>query len=284
MELLKNAWLGWGNYIQQGKLVILLPVVLLYFLFLKKDEMKKSWIWYTAFMTVACVCPITAAALMKYQTAFYDYVFVWSAVPTTAMIACGITSFLWYVWTGNEEKKGRAIGAIALLGMVLLLCGSMGSPGRSEDGGDASRWMAQEEADSAFDTIMRLREICGQDTSLCLWAPESIVEYARVADGSMTLLYGRNMWDASLNAYAYDVYTPEVEFLYRCMREWEKPQVAKEEKISPETLAGMAREAGVNCILLPNSMERILVARMARSMGIRAQKLGDYWLLYESND
>lgn len=286
MELLKNAWLGWGNYIQQGKLVILLPVALLFFLFLKKEEMKRSWIWYTAFMTAGCICPVTAAALMKYQTAFYDYVHIWSVVPTTAMIACGITSFLWYVWTEKEEKnnKSRAIGAVVLLGVVLLLCGNMGSPVVNQNDQTANYLTERERATKVVNIIGQLREVCGEDESLCLWAPESIAEYVRAADSSITLLYGRNMWDKSLNAYAYDVYTPEVEFLYRCMRDLENSGTLREDKISPETLAGMAQEAGADCILLPDSMERITVARMARSMGIRAQKLGDYWLLYESND
>ena len=284
MELLRNAWLGWATYIQQGKLVILLPVALLLFLFYKKDEMIKTWTWYATIMTIACICPVTAAVLMRYQTAFYGYSPLWSGVPATAMIACGITFVLWHVWTGREERsKTYAVGVTVLLGMILLLCGSLGVPAAEQNGtSDVYQLQEQEKLETAIDTVEKLRVICGEEAEIVLWAPTEIVTVARVADSSIVLLYGRNMWDKSLNAYAYDVYAPEVEFLYRCMRDWEQSEDApQEEKISPETLVGMARENGVNCILLPKSMERMTVARMARSMGIRAQKLEAYWLLYE---
>ena len=57
--------------------------------------------------------------------------------------------------------------------------------------------------------------VCGEE--FCLWAPREILEYARTRDGKISLLYGRDMWDAALHAYSYDVYSEETEALYRWM-------------------------------------------------------------------
>ncbi len=272
MELLKNAWFGWENYIQNSKLVILLIVALLYFLFYKKDEVKKSWVKYTAVMAVCSIVPVTAAALMQYQTKFYDYPRIWSAVPLTAMIACAMTSLLYMEWT----KKAKAIGTTMLVLLLVLLCGSLGqsNPSGNAQGASAYEWKDKEEIAGIREVAEELRQMLGEEAEICLWAPREVMENIRLVDGSVKLIYGRNMWDVSLNAYAYDTYPSEVVMLSRQMEEWDT-------KKTPEAIAKLAKNAGANCILLPIETDKSIVMRMANQLNVVPQTLEAYWLLYE---
>ncbi len=287
MELLKNAWFGWENYIQNSKLAILLIVALLYFLFYKKEEVKKSWVKYTTVMTMCCIVPVTAAALMQYQTKFYDYPWIWSAVPLTAMIACAATSLLYMEWTKKGESgstkgklsgKSGAMGSTAMVLLVFLLCGSLGqsnaNDGMAGVGTTACEFTDKEEISNIQKVAEELRQALGEEAEICLWAPREVMETIRLVDGNVKLLYGRNMWDASLNAYAYDTYPSEVVMLSEQMEAWDTRK-------TPEAIAKLAQNAGANCILLPIDTDKSIVMRMANQLNVVPQTLEAYWLLYE---
>lgn len=282
MELLKNAWLGWENYITDGKVVALFLAVLLFGWLYKKGTEQKALMLYATIMAACCICPLTAALLMTYQTKFYDYQWIWSAVPVTALVAYGIVLFLWDMWTNaGREQRRNALAVTLLVAGILLLCGDLGKIW--DDG--AARARAQEEKEQAYEVMEQLRALIAEedasegDGTIVLWAPAEILEYAREADGSVKLLYGRNMWDVALNAYAYDVYSAEICELYNRMEEWSCPSGAKWEK-KPAEYARMALKEGVNCIMLPDSVAWATVLSMAEVLETTPQLVEDYWILY----
>ena len=105
--------------------------------------------------------------------------------------------------------------------------------------------------------------------TVCLWAPREILETARMQPVAVTwmqpvetvgiesvavagqlpeLLYGRNMWDAALNAYTYDVYPEEVQQLYCWMEAFsEKARIGRDEagmqKTAETEMGAIAQEA-----------------------------------------
>lgn len=285
MELLKNAWLGWENYIADGKLIALFLAVLLFGWLYKKGTEQRAWLLYASVMTACCICPLTAAMLMTYQTKFYDYQWIWSAVPVTALVAYGIVLFLSDMWTNaGREQKRIALAVTLLVAGVLVLCGDMGKTG----GDEGAIAQAREEKERAYEVMEQLgalieEEAAEGDSAIVLWAPAEILEYAREADGSVKLLYGRNMWDAALNAYAYDVYSAEICELYTRMEEWGHPTGMKWEK-KPAEYAQMALKEGVNCIMLPDSAAWATVLEMAEMLDATPQLLEDYWVLYGRAD
>ena len=89
------------------------------------------------------------------------------------------------------------------------------------------------------------------------------------------------MWDISLNAYAYDIYDDNVVLLYQWMermRENGQTDAEKEELPTLEDSVGSALGLGVNCILLPGSVESGVVQRMEKALGTNAQPVGNYYL------
>lgn len=283
MELLKNAWFGWEKYIQDGKLVALLLAVLLFGWLYKKGTEHKGLLLYTTVMAVGCVFPLTAALLMIYQTRFFDYQWIWSAVPLTAVVAYGITLFLTELWKGTgREQKRTALAVTLLVAVALLLCGSLGLSPEDKALGET----ADEERRVAYTVIEQLGALAEAEErqgTIVLWAPAEIIEYAREADGRIKLLYGRNMWDVALNAYAYDVYGDNVVELYTVMEEMSHPTGQKMAK-TPAEYAEIAVGEGVNCIVLPDSVAWAKILYMAEVLGATPREVEDYWILYGRAD
>ena len=76
MTLLKSATNGWLDYTQHGKYAALLLAAILYLGYcLWKSKAARNggkqplFYLYAVLITLACICPVTAVILMKYQTA-----------------------------------------------------------------------------------------------------------------------------------------------------------------------------------------------------------------------
>lgn len=211
-EAVENAWAGWQTFTDGGKLVAPAIAAIAY-LAMRKGRLGPAGrlVRYGGVAAVLCICPVTAALLMCYQTAFYDYPWIWSMVPLTALIALGGTVFLTDQWKmgrgGWRTFLYNAVLTILCVG-VLVFCGSLGE--HQVDAAAQRQERVQAEA-----VLAKVRAACGEE--FCLWAPREILEYARTQDGKISLLYGRDMWDAALHAYSYDVYSEEAEALYLWM-------------------------------------------------------------------
>lgn len=276
-ELFTSAWLGWVRFISDGKLAAVFFAALLFLWLRRGREANRTFLVYASVTAACCVLPFTAAFLMMYQTGFYDYGWIWSLVPLTAVTAYGFAELLTELGkdSGDGPRK-RSLKAVLLLTGVIVLCGNLS--GMPDDGaGDAA------ERKRAKVLLERLEEMTG-DTRICLWAPENVLEYARELNGRILLAYGRNMWDQALNAYTYDVYDQPTVDLYRWMdrldmEDWEKPY-SEELSVTAAQCAETARSKGVNCILLPEVTAQESVAELEEALGVKAERLEGYYLFF----
>lgn len=273
MKNIEMAWLGWKNYTDDGKIAALLLVSLAYLWYCKKRLRGRSLWVYSICTTIGCICPVTAALFMEIQTKFYDYEWIWSMAPVTAVIACGMTLFLAECWGGFRLSQWRkGVPAALFLLAVTALAGGMGGSLPNQAG------QAKERA-RAYGVLEELTALCpGGD--ICLWAPKEVMEYAREADGHIKLPYGRNMWDASLNAYAYDTYGEDAVALYRWMEQMSDPATMEAAMKSLETSVRNARKMGVDCIILPENVASEAVQRMEKASNLDVRCLEGYWIFY----
>ena len=252
MELIKSVISGWNQYIQDGKYMVLLFGSILYLWYIMKtiDNKKTKWlICYTTTVIILLLFPLSAVVLMKYQTAFYSYGWLWSMVPINGMIAYGGVEIYNQCYSKHWKRSKYKTSAGIAFGLALLaLCGNMGS--------DILDTQYGQETKAEVNVIVDYLTRTGNNTNICIWAPQSVMEYARYHSGEIQLLYGRDMWNHSLGAYSYDVYSEEKNTLY----EWMENISNKELNIKDGQLIENARKYcetalayGVNTILLPNT-------------------------------
>lgn len=271
-ELLRNAVSGWQRYTDDGKYAVLLLGILLFYWYLKRTgsdacTVNRNLLWkYTVLTAAMAIFPVTGAILMKYQTRFYDYEWIWSPVPVTLVIAAGMTGI--YLECYRRYWKGKLLkpAFLAAAGLALLfLCGNMGkSLVQSEMNAEGKETAVRiwEEINALSDAAdhgdeNRDRDL-GNTENICLWAPREIMQYVRGVSADVQLLYGRNMWDQALNAYSYDTYASELTALY----EWMEQLDEDEREAVSEKAEGMgavyleaALEYGVNCIVVPQGSQ-----------------------------
>lgn len=278
MELIENAWAGWMEFTSDGKLPALFLASLIYLWLAGSWKAQKVLFSYAAGMAVCCVVPVTAAILMAYQTRFYDYVWLWSLVPVTAVTAWAaaeLTDKLQKELQPTDWKKSFPVTALLLA--VLMLSGGLGKAIFNPVKEREERRLAQE-------IITEAKE--RKEGELCLWAPQEIMAYVREFDGSVRLIYGRDMWDTSLGAYTYDTYSREISDLYVWMEnmneagvfEWKTGDRGKIILQGNDCVA-KALGAGANCILLPEHLEEQTVRKLAEAADAEVFRLEEYYLL-----
>ena len=249
-ELLRSAANGWFAYTDAGKYAVLFLGVLLCYWYRKWNQPQgplRTLMIYASVMAVGVICPLTAVVFMKYQTSFYDYKWVWSVVPVTLVIAYGAAWLYLEIYRRSLHGKLLKVVGLAAVGLaVIFLCGNLHT-----DGCHGTRTV--EERTKTARLLDKLAE-SGNTDDICMWAPREILAHVRGQNGEIRLLYGRNMWEASLNAYAYDVYDQETIALYEWM-EWLSAEDGVELNKEARSAAGVAIEAaldkGVNCIVIP---------------------------------
>ena len=285
LELLNSAWNGWRNFIFYGKYPALLLLVLVVFWFFSDRKREPVLMRYATVMTICCIFPPTAVLLMKYQTKFYDYQWIWSCVPLTIVVAYAGTVLLGHfkmLPAGDLEKKGQkrlfarkgeTAAAACVIVILILLCGRLTDPLAEVK----THWQ-QSIASEA--TVTAIKEMVIEDKKTAavaddetmaeepmLWAPKEIMAAARIYCPEMQLLYGRDLWDASLGAYTYDTYTEAEEDLCQWMHCTGVFGTVDGYRLDGTVLegkrcVGQALELGVDCIVVPSVMTQEAIAEL----------------------
>ena len=305
MTLLKTALNGWTDYTQHGKFAALSLLAMLYLGYTihrrnalyvgagSKDRNKTIMaLWlYTGLTAFVCICPVTALFLMKYQTAFYSYVWIWAVVPQTALIAWAAAEFLCGLW---KKRTLTNIVATVILPGIVFLSGNPVSEWTREQTAQIPAMdvtMQQNSEMSPWETLASLtkyRLTESGDTGFTLWAPKEVMAAARAYSADINPVYGRSIWDASLGSYSYDTYETGQEDLYLWMSyletTGETEYVRMDESTGARTIAfadclAYAAEADVDMILLPGNLSEETLAELQNTVGRELQPLEGYYLV-----
>ncbi len=279
-EFLRNAWLGWFRVTGDGKLMALFLAALVFLWIEYKQEKHRILLRYGTAAALCCIVPVTAAALMLYQTRFYDYEWIWSIVPVTILTAYAGTRVLAEYWQGfRREAWRRGLPVTAGLLAAALLCG-VGGAGVDRE----SERMWKDRAENVL-------EVLGEaEGRACMWAPRKLMEYARRLDGGILLPYGRDMWDGALGAYSYDTYPRGTKRMYQWMSIVEETLIESDfdtteimvEKMEEQALStgaclDAARQAGVNVLILPENTNYVLLEEVMSLVDIPPEQSGGYY-------
>lgn len=288
-ELLRNGWLGWLEYTKAGKLPALFLAAVLFLWLWKPAGKQKKLLKYSTVMGICCIFPVTAAVLMIYQTKFYDYVWIWSFVPVTVILAYAGTEvlFVWWQDFSVDRKKTlqKALPVTIGLGVILLLCSGLGSRsfgGAAQETAVGKDYLLQKQ--KTEEVLLALQadkaEKSQEAQEICLLAPREIMEVVRSLDAEIQLPYGRDMWEAALGAYSYDAYTEKQESLYLWMCSVQGGELTPAQGVqipSTEECLDTAKELGVNMVLLPKETEETVLEEVIRYTGKQPEEAGAYY-------
>ncbi len=250
-----------------------------------KPEKQKALLHYSTVSAICYIVPVTAAALMLHQTRFYDSEWIWSIVPVTITAAYAGTKVLAEYWQGfRREAWRKGLPVTAGLLAAAFLCG-----GLSDAGVDRKSERSWREQTGAILEVLRAED-SGMESGVCMWAPRKMMEYARRLDSIILLPYGRDMWEEALGAYSYDIYPEEMEKMYRWMSLVEETcteddfditdivaEKMEEQKLSTGECLDVARQAGVNVLILPENMNHMLLNEVIRFTGVQPEYSSGYY-------
>ena len=252
---------GMETYFSHDKTVVLLLLVLLV-LWLgdkkKNNETHNRLLVYTTVISLALLFPVTAIVAVIYQSAYYDYEWVWSMVPVVAVVGYGAVRIY---EMSEREKKGRLVWWLGLL-LLLFFCGNQG----------CLKTATEEETKTATVAkgLVATVENAMDTEEPVLWGPKGIMQEVRREAGGIRLVYGKDMWDPKAGAYDYEAYSQELIRAYEWMESvcvLASEPVGEQETVLyekydipaqlPEVVSYMM-DSGVNVIVLPdNTVENL---------------------------
>lgn len=269
-ETLNLTLSGFKTFISEYKYIALVVCSVVYaFANWKRFRKTKSslLVVYSCCMGLAIIFPLTGMILQIYQTRFYDYSWIWSCVPLTAMLAWGIVTILFdeiHQNTENAEDKSEKQKLVLRRGMglltavaVLYMCGNRGllqgvdEQTLKDEQAAAEILMYLDEADLIADHV--------------IWGKAGLMQYLRSHNGQVILFYGRDMWEAKAGAYDYEGYSEEEVACYEWMEimssehnmyllEIEQETEEVREAVSTGEKIVMAYAQGVDIVILPAEM------------------------------
>lgn len=288
MMLLESWGAGEGSFAENGQYLALFLVALL-FLWLQGKEKRKEFKIFALVVCVLLLCPFTARALTVYQTNFFVYETVWVWLPLTAVLAYALVEVAGCMislltkedreWKETVSGKKGKIYECAVIGVLVLLLFFGGTVALTENVTEkASRGdgLPQE-----IGEVLDLLEI-PQD-GVVLAAPDEVVTWARIYDGKIALLYGRDISEMALTACLYDKYPAEIVEI----RDWlhgnlQAPAYVEDAYRQEEAYVKRCLEAG--CDYLVFEVERanndLLAYALENSGGYRMVARTDNYVIY----
>lgn len=266
-EYLRNACLGWQDYLKSEKLIVFFFLVLLIFWLRNKWDDYRVLFDYSAVVAFVCIFPPTAVGLMLYQTKYYDYQWILALIPINTVIALGGTVLLSQLREFKKIKNSRKWFVVFVLFSILVLSGS-----KSE-----TDWQVKDGKERKAQVQAVLQEISGDQR--VLWAPDDILEYSRELRPDINLLYGRDMFQKDLGGFSFDVYDAKTVACYDWMVLAQTYYEQSRFPIDDIYWFDWIVEKGVNVVILPESLRESTRHRIERHYHTESRKVGDYYLL-----
>ena len=247
---------------------------------------------------VLMIFPVTGIVFLIYQTRFYDYGWIWSCVPLTAVLAWGIVTVIYDEMASEPATAQKTAGekkltwarycGLAAAAAVLFMCGNQGRVQQVSEETTQMRQAGQE--------ILEYLEEENLLQDHVVWGPAEIMQYMRSHNGEVELFYGRDMWDAKAGAYDYEAYLPEETACYEWMEivssahnlyllNVQQAPDAVHESLATEGYIREAVNRNVDVIILPSQITGWMERKMQliageKELSVEMAQVGEYtfWL------
>lgn len=275
-----SSYANWLEFNTQSKLLGVLAVALL-FLWLGGDYKRHESFWgFTGLSFALCLFPPTAYLLQLYQSLIYHGAWIYTLVPVIPMIGYAVVVYVLEYNSDRQRKRFEKCAVVAAVLAILVL--SVGNKKEIfvEENHNRQLKLTTEVLDAA-------QELAGMNglENLVLWAPEEILQYARIVEPEIVLYYGRDMWEKGLEYFTDDRYTSECRQDY----EWMKDNadiyaVRQESDYQGARRIHNALKGGVNCVILPSQSDEKIIRSIEIRFFKEAVLVGDYYIFVFTED
>ena len=293
MNVLIDYWnlalSGFSRFIAEYKYIAPVICIMIYTLVhwkQYKQRKLKQFLLYSGVIIVLLMIPVSGMAFLIYQTRFYDYEWIWSCVPLTAILAWGIVTVIFEQIPsvgGTTGKSTKVVGFLAAAA-ILFMCGNRGVMQQV----DTETLQSRQDGREILEYLEKEDILQGH----IVWGPAKIMQYMRSHNGRVILFYGRDMWDAKAGAYDYDAYTEEEIACYEWMEivssphnlyllEVEQAPDDVHEALATENHIRQAVLGDVDVVILPSQingwMERkIQLVADENAFSVSSKEVGKY--------
>lgn len=275
-----SSYANWLEFNTQSKLLGVLAVALL-FLWLEGGHKRHGgFFWFTCLSFVLCLFPPTAYVLQLYQSLIYHGAWIYTFIPVIPMIGYAAVTFI-LEYIGDRQRK-RSEKWVVVAAVLIILGLSLGT--KKETFVEENHNQQMKLATQVLDATLELAGKSGLE-HIVLWAPEEILQYARIVKPEVALYYGRDMWEKELEYFTDDRYSTECRQDYEWMKNnGDIHAVRQESDYQGARRIHNALKGGVNCLILPSQSDE----RIIRSIEIRFFKkavlMGEYYIFIFTED
>lgn len=186
----------------------------------------KCFFYFSVISFVLCSIPITGAVLYLWQVPFYDYGYIWSLFPVAAAFGAGMISFLQNPAEKEQTNKSTTNNTvskklprkvleklpIALLLLFLFILSCMIRPETEVT------FYNHTDMDTEYQELLSFLDQVYEegdytDRAMVL-APSEISYYLPLVTNHYSVMYGRDLEDATLEGYTFDKYSEETRNIY----------------------------------------------------------------------
>ena len=275
-----SSYANWLEFNTQSKLLGVFVVALL-FLWLQGDNKKSGgFFWFAGLTFALSIFPPTAYLLQLYQSLIYHGAWIYTLIPMVPLIGYAVVTFvLAYVEDRQRKSWEKWVVATAVLVILVLSVGNKKETFAEENHNRQIKLTTE-----ILDAARELADEKGLE-DLVLWAPEEILQYARIVKPEIVLYYGRDMWEQELEYFTDDRYSIECRQDYEWMKDNADIYAARQESdYQGARRIHNALKGGVNCLILPSQSDRRIIKSIEIRFFKEAVLVGDYYIFVFTED
>lgn len=163
------------------------------------DQQNGNLFWYGAIALFMVISPFFLMLVSEFLPELTtDHMMLWILPVVPVILITGVNAYSF-----QRTKKERILFLAAFLAIILLA----GTTAYTRN-----KYKIIENAeyipDSELEMILKVEEYRQQNEmeTVLLWAPQDIIQYARVYSGDIYLLYGKDLWLGSMDSQMHQIY------------------------------------------------------------------------------
>lgn len=163
------------------------------------DQQNGNLFWYGAIALFMVISPFFLMLVSEFLPELTtDHMMLWILPVVPVILITGVNAYSF-----QRTKKERILFLAAFLA-IMLLAGTTAYTRNKYKIIENAEYIP----DSELEMILKVEEYRQQNEmeTVLLWAPQDIIQYARVYSGDIYLLYGKDLWLGSMDSQMHQIY------------------------------------------------------------------------------